>query len=97
MATFTHATPERCAQLGRALTAAGLTWSDNGRQDDPQYLDYTVTDPHGRTWRISPATNFQISPSSPGQIWEANCSALMTTTPILSARQVAERIKDVPA
>ncbi|MFF7534564.1 hypothetical protein ACFZB2_36505 [Streptomyces bobili] len=53
MASFAHATPERCAQLGRALTAAGLTWSDNGRQDDPQYLDYTVTDPHGRTWQIS--------------------------------------------
>ncbi|MFM9499767.1 hypothetical protein ACKI1Q_40035 [Streptomyces galilaeus] len=97
MATFAHATPERCAQLGRALTAAGLAWSDNGHQDDPQYLDYTVTDTHGRTWRISPATNFQISPSSPGQIWEASCSALMTATPILSARQVAERIKDVPA
>ncbi|MFE9976234.1 hypothetical protein ACFYRD_37390 [Streptomyces hirsutus] len=97
MATFAHATPGRCAQLGRALTAVGLAWNDNGRQDDPQYLDYTVTDPHGRTWRISPATNFQISSSSPGQIWEASCSALMMTTPILSARQVAERIKDVPA
>jgi hypothetical protein len=97
VATFPHATPERCAQLGRALTAAGLTWSDNGRQDDPQYLTYTVTDPHGRTWRISPATNFQISPSSPGQIWEASCGAWLTTTPVLSARLVAERIKDVPA
>ncbi|WP_455357179.1 hypothetical protein [Streptomyces sp. SYSU K217416] len=66
-------TPPRNAapSSARALTAVGLTWSDNGRQDDLQYLTYTVTDPHGRTWRISPATNFQISPSSPGQIWEA--------------------------
>ncbi|MGW7425713.1 hypothetical protein ACWGJB_37770 [Streptomyces sp. NPDC054813] len=97
MATFAHATPERCAQLGRALTAAGLSWSDNGRQDDPQYLTYTVTDPHGRTWQVSPATNFQISPSSPGQIWQASCAALMTRAPVLSARLVAEHIKDVPA
>ncbi|PBC92361.1 hypothetical protein BX281_0008 [Streptomyces sp. Ag82_O1-15] len=58
VATFAHPTPERCAQLGRALTAAGLDWSDNGRQDDPQFLTYTVTDPHGRMWQVSPATNF---------------------------------------
>ncbi len=96
MATFAHATSERCAQLGRALTAAGLGWSDNGRQDDPQYLTYTVTDPHGRTWQVSPATNFQIPPSGPGQIWQASCAALMTRSPVLSARLVAEHIKDVP-
>ncbi|MGY1583943.1 hypothetical protein [Streptomyces sp. MN13] len=94
MATFSHATPERCAQLGRALTAAGLAWSDNGQQGAPQFLTYTVTDSHGRTWRIGPATNFQISPSNPGQIWEASCPTLMTTTPVLSARQVAEHIRD---
>ncbi|MFI9730951.1 hypothetical protein [Streptomyces sp. NPDC052092] len=97
VATFTHATPERCAQLHRALSAAGLTWSDNGQYHCPQFLTYTVTDSHGRTWRIHPATNFQISPSSPGQIWQASCPALMTTTPVLSARQVAEHIRDVPA
>ncbi|MEU1264585.1 hypothetical protein ABZ473_21320 [Streptomyces cellulosae] len=94
MATFSHATPERCAQLGRSLTAAGLTWSDNGQQGAPQFLTYTVTDSHGRTWRISPATNFQISPSAPGQIWQASCPALTTSTPVLSARQVAEHIRD---
>ncbi|MEU5281670.1 hypothetical protein AB0G87_35275 [Streptomyces asoensis] len=97
MATFTHATPERCAQLGRALTAAGLGWSDNGRQDEPQYLTYTATDPHGRTWQVSPATNFQIAPSSPGKIWQASCEALMTRSSVLTARLVAERIKDAPA
>ncbi|MFD5572988.1 hypothetical protein [Streptomyces cadmiisoli] len=97
MATFAHATPERCTQLRRALTAAGLGWRDNGRQDDPQFLTYTVTDPRGRTWQVSPATDFQISPSSPGNIWQASCAALMARTPVLSARLVAEHIKDVPA
>ncbi|MFE2533670.1 hypothetical protein [Streptomyces sp. NPDC059371] len=97
MATFAHATPERCAQLSGALTAASLAWNSNGRQDEPQYLTYTVTDLHGRTWRISPATNFQISPSSPQRIWQASCPALVTTTPILSARLVAEYIKNHPA
>ncbi|MCX5336876.1 hypothetical protein [Streptomyces sp. NBC_00140] len=94
MASFEHATPARCDQLGRALTAAGLAWRDNGRQDTPQYLTYTVTDPHGRTWRISPATNFQIPPSNAAQIWQASCAGLTRTTPLLSARKVAELIKD---
>ncbi|TLS45800.1 hypothetical protein FE633_13675 [Streptomyces montanus] len=93
MASFTHVTPERCAQLGRALAAAGLDWRDNHRQDEPQFLTYTVTDPHGRTWQLSPATNFQISPSAPAQIWQASCSELTTTTPVLSARMLAERIR----
>ncbi|MFC5220089.1 hypothetical protein [Streptomyces coerulescens] len=93
MATFTHATPKRCAELGSALTAAGLTWSDNGRQDKPQYLTYTVTDAHGRTWAISPATNFQIPATSSARIWQASCAALATTTPVLSAAKVAEQIK----
>ncbi|MGW1107932.1 hypothetical protein [Streptomyces sp. NPDC002540] len=97
MASFTHATPERCAQLGRALTAAGLDWSDNHRQHDPQFLTYSVTDPHGRSWQISPATNFQISPSNPGQIWQASCGELTTTSPVLSARMLAEHIKGFPA
>ncbi|MFJ8158532.1 hypothetical protein [Streptomyces sp. NPDC094468] len=94
MASFAHATEQRCTELGRALTAAGLTWNHNGRQDEPQYLTYTVTDPRGRTWRISPATNFQISPSRPAQIWQATCSDTMTHTPVLSARQVAERLRE---
>lgn len=96
LATFNHATSDRCAQLGRALSAAGLTWSDNGRQDAPQYLTYTVTDPHGRTWLVTPATNFQTSPSNPAQIWQASCGELTTTTPVLSARKVTEHIKDAP-
>jgi hypothetical protein len=66
--------PQRCAQLGHALSAAGLRWSDNGRQDDPKHLTYSVTDRHGRTWKVSPATNFQISSSSSAQIWQASCA-----------------------
>ncbi|MGW1411309.1 hypothetical protein [Streptomyces sp. NPDC002403] len=93
MASFAHATPERRAQLGSALTAAGLTWSDNGPVD-PQFLTYTVTDLRGRTWRVSPATNFQISGSDSSQIWRASCGELLMTTPVLSARMVADRIKD---
>ncbi|MER5602361.1 hypothetical protein [Streptomyces sp. NPDC002265] len=97
MATFAHATPEHCAQPGRALTAACLDWTSNDRQDDPQLLTHTVTDPHGRTWQVSPAANFRISASSPGQIWQASCAALMTRAPVLSARLVTEHIKDAPA
>ncbi|MGI5414150.1 hypothetical protein ACQEV9_46125 [Streptomyces chartreusis] len=93
MATFTHATPKRCAELASVLTAAGLNWSDNGRQDAPQYLTYTVTDAHGRTWSISPATNFQIPSTSSARIWQASCPELATTTPVLSASKVAEQIK----
>ena len=96
MASFDHATPERCTQLGHALTDAGLAWSDNGQQDTPQYLTYTATDPHGRTWRITPATNFQIPTTNTAQIWQASCGALATTTPVLSARKVAEHIKTAP-
>lgn len=55
MATFGHITRERCAHLGHALTAAGLAWEDNGNQDRPELLTYTVTDPHGRRWTVDPA------------------------------------------
>lgn len=36
-------------------------------------------------------------PVQSGQIWQASCAALMTRAPVLSARLVAEHIKDVPA
>ncbi|MEU6579046.1 hypothetical protein [Streptomyces sp. NPDC046805] len=47
MATCTRVTAERCAQLGRALTGAGLTWSGNGRQAKLQYLGHAATGPEG--------------------------------------------------
>ncbi|MGW1193674.1 hypothetical protein [Streptomyces sp. NPDC002559] len=95
MASFDHITPDRSAQLGRALTAAGLVWNDNS-PDDPQHCIYTVTDPHGRSWRVGPVTNFQTSRSNPARIWQASCEELLVTTPVLSARMVADRIKETP-
>ncbi|MEU1450027.1 hypothetical protein [Streptomyces mirabilis] len=52
MATFGRITRKRCAQVGHALTAAGLAWEDNGNQDRPELLTYTVTDPYGRRWTV---------------------------------------------
>lgn len=97
MATFDHITPERCDQLGRALTAAGLSWTDNGRQDAPEFLTYTATDAHGREWSLSPATRNQITPSRPASIWQAQCTEPMHWTPVLSARAIADRIREFPA
>ncbi|MGX1915976.1 hypothetical protein ACWIID_45435 [Streptomyces phaeochromogenes] len=97
MATFAHITRERCDQLDRALTAADLSWKDNGRQDRPEFLTYTATDAHGREWSISPATSNQITPSRPASIWQAQCTEPMHRTPVLSARAVVARIRDLPA
>ncbi|MER5899617.1 hypothetical protein ABT150_05760 [Streptomyces mirabilis] len=97
MATFGHITRERCAQLGHALTAAGLAWEDNGNQDRPQLLTYTVTDPHGRRWTIDPATGNQIAPSRPASLWQALCTDPFHRSPVMSARAVAARIRDFPA
>ncbi|MFI7008905.1 hypothetical protein [Streptomyces sp. NPDC050145] len=96
MASFTHVTPARCRELEAALTGARLGWRSNGRQDTPQFLTYTVTDPCGRTWRISPATNFQVRSTTAAQIWQAGCDSLLRTSPVLSARKVAELIHNTP-
>ena len=97
MATFGHITRERCDQLGRSLTAAGLSWTDNARQDKPEFLAYTATDAHGREWVISPATSNQITPSRPASIWQAQCTESMHRTPVLSARAVVDHIREFPA
>lgn len=97
MATFTHITPARCTQLGRALTAARLSWEDNGNQDRPHLLTYTVTDPHGRRWTVGPATSNQIAPSRPADLWQAVCSDPFDRSPVASARAVAAHIRDLPA
>lgn len=90
MATFGHITRERCAQLGRALTTAGLSWTDNGRQDKPEFLTYTATDAYGCEWSISPATSNQITPSRPAIIWQAQCTEPTHQSPVLSAREVVD-------
>lgn len=97
MATFGHITPERCTQLGRALTAAGLSWEDNGRQDSPELLTYTATDTHGRRWSISPATSNQITPSKPSSLWQSSCADPFHHSPVMSARALADHIRDFPA
>lgn len=97
MATFGHITRERCAQLGHALTAAGLAWEDNGNQDRPELLTYTATDPHGRRWTIDPATSNQIAPSRPASLWQAVCTDPFHRSPVMSARAVAARIRDFHA
>ncbi|MGW4560954.1 hypothetical protein ACWEN3_00655 [Streptomyces sp. NPDC004561] len=97
MATFSHITRERCAQLSRALTAASLSWTDNGRQDNPEFLTYTATDAHGREWSISPATSNQITPSRPASIWQAQCTEPMHRPAVLSARAVVDHIRAFPA
>ncbi|WP_415940223.1 hypothetical protein [Streptomyces sp. 039-1] len=94
MATFAHITPARCTQLGDALTAAGLTWRDNGNQDRPELLTYTVTDPHGRRWTIEPATSNQITPSRPASLWQATCTDQFHRSEVLSARAIAALIRD---
>ncbi|MFE9812458.1 hypothetical protein ACFYRN_40150 [Streptomyces sp. NPDC005227] len=93
MATFAHITPARCTQLGSALTAAGLSWQDNGNQDRPELLTYTVTDPHGRRWTIEPATSNQITPSRPASLWQATCAERYDRSDVLSARAVAAHIQ----
>ncbi|MET9122162.1 hypothetical protein [Streptomyces sp. NPDC004528] len=97
MATFAHITAARCAQLGRALTAAGLSWVDNGNQDRPHLLTYTVTDPHGRRWTIEPATSNQVTPSRPASLWQAVCTDPFHSSDVLSARMAAAYIRDAPA
>ncbi|MFE4703048.1 hypothetical protein ACFRIC_38830 [Streptomyces sp. NPDC056738] len=97
MATFAHITPARCTQLSSALTAAGLAWTDNGNQDRPELLTYTVTDPHRRRWTISPATSNQITPSRPASLWQASCAEPFHHSPVLSARTVTAHIRDFPA
>ncbi|MFD6923741.1 hypothetical protein ACFV99_26510 [Streptomyces sp. NPDC059944] len=96
MATYAHITPARCTQLGNALTAAGLTWQDNGNQDRPELLTYTVTDPHGRRWTVHAATSNQITPSRPASLWQATCTDQFHDSDVISARLVAEYIRDFP-
>ncbi|MFD9464270.1 hypothetical protein [Streptomyces sp. NPDC060027] len=96
MATFAHITPERCTQLENALTAAGLSWCDNGNQDRPELLTYTVTAPQERRWTIGAATSNQIVPSRPASLWQAVCTDPFDRSPAMSARAVAAHIRDFP-
>ncbi|GHC88577.1 hypothetical protein [Streptomyces flavofungini] len=97
MAAFHHITPERCAYLTYALDGAGLDWKDNGRQDAPEFLTYTVTGPHGREWSISPATSNQIVPSKPLHLWQAACAETYHRTDrVMTAGGLADLIRSSP-
>lgn len=95
---FEHIDRARCTELGRALTAAGLLWEDNGRQATPKHLTYTVTDPRCRRWTIRPVGPFAFSPAQPSRLWRAVCRAVPTDhSPAMSACELADHIREFPA
>lgn len=96
-AAFEHITRARCNELARALTTAGLSWQDNGRQAAPKRLEYAATGPRGRLWSIRPAPGAEFDPAQPSNLWRAECAAQGDQTPVMSARSLAERIRRFPA
>ncbi|MGW5657187.1 hypothetical protein [Streptomyces humi] len=91
--TFDHITDGRRDELERALSAAGLAWRDNGRHSAPQTLRYTVTDPCGRRWVISPAASNEIEPSQPSSLWRATRPAPYHAGPLLSAVSLTHYVR----
>ncbi|MFF2217566.1 hypothetical protein [Streptomyces antibioticus] len=96
-AAFEHITPARCNELGSMLTAAGLSWEDNGRRDTPRRLKYTVTGPRGRQWSIRPVAPIDFDPWQPSDLWRAVRSTPPHQSPVLSARPLADHIRELPA
>jgi hypothetical protein len=96
-AAFEHITRARCTELGVALTAAGLPWEDNGRQDTPGRLTYAATDPRSRQWSIRPVAGIEFMPSQPSRLWRADCAAPLHRGPVMSARSLADHIREFPA
>jgi hypothetical protein len=94
---FEHITRARCNELGIALTVAGLPWKDNGRQASPQRLTYTATDPRGRQWSIRPVTGIEFTPWEPSSLWRADSGAPRHDNPVMSARALADHIREFPA
>ncbi|MFE1840747.1 hypothetical protein [Streptomyces sviceus] len=91
---FEHITRARCNELGSMLTAAGLSWEDNGRQDTPRRLKYTVTGPRGRQWSIRPVSGMDFDPWQPSNLWRAVRVAPLHRSPVLSARPLADHIRE---
>ncbi|WP_331733083.1 hypothetical protein OHU34_43585 (plasmid) [Streptomyces sp. NBC_00080] len=96
-AGFEHITRARCNELASALTAAGLAWEDNGRQDSPRHLAYTATGPRGRQWSIRPVPGIDFDPWQPSSLWRAVCAAPPHQSPVMSARALADHIREPPA
>jgi hypothetical protein len=95
-AAFEHITRARCNELAAALTAAGLSWEDNGRQDTPRRLAYTVTGPRGRQWSIRPVPGIDFDRQQPSNLWQVVCTAPRHQSAVLSARVLADRIREIP-
>ncbi|MFF8848276.1 hypothetical protein ACF08N_37440 [Streptomyces sp. NPDC015127] len=96
-AEFEHITRARCNELGSALTAAGLSWEDNGRQDTPRRLTYTATGPRGRQWSIRPVPGIDFDPWQPSNLWRAVRATPPHQSPVMSARPLADHIRELPA
>lgn len=92
---FQHITRARCNELGSMLTAAGLPWEDNERQDTPRRLKYTLTGPHGRQWSIRPVPPVGFAPWQPSNLWHALRPAPFHHSPALSARALADHIREL--
>ncbi|MFM9707910.1 hypothetical protein [Streptomyces galilaeus] len=96
-AEFEHITRARCNELGAALTAAGLSWEDNARQDTPRRLTYTATGPRARQWTIRPVPGIDFDPWQPSNLWQAVCTAPHHRSPVLSALALADHIRELSA
>jgi hypothetical protein len=94
---FEHITRARCAELGTALTAAGLPWKDNGHQAAPARLTYTATDLRGRQWSIRPVAGAEFTPWQPSSLWRALCSASRDRSTVMSAWTLTDHIREFPA
>jgi hypothetical protein len=96
-AEFEHITRSRRNELGSALTAAGLSWEDNGRGATPRRLTYTVTGPRGRQWSIHPVPGIDFDPWQPSNLWRAVRAAPPHQSPVMSARALTDHIRESPA
>ncbi|MFE9024388.1 hypothetical protein ACFYNL_38390 [Streptomyces sp. NPDC007808] len=96
-AEFEHITRARRNELGSALTSAGLAWEAGGREGSPRSLTYTVTGPRGRQWSVRPVGGVDFNPWEPSSLWQAVRTAPFHRSPALSARSVADHIRNFAA
>jgi hypothetical protein len=94
---FEHITRSRRNELGSALTAAGLSWEEHGRRVTPRRPMYTVTGPRGRQWSIQPVPGIDFDPWQPSNLWRAVRATPPHQSPVMSARALADHIRELPA